>query len=499
MLALVPVAATTASTQGGGRTVHASLTPSTQSFTSTSGDALIVNVSTAPGSPALALRYYPSAANASTFVNWSTALIGLVEFHDLDADGTYNATSDLLVNWHPLPALALSTYDGNTGGTGSSAARLSSADERVVLEISMGTSNPRAGIRLTIWPVLYVNETSVLALHVMLGATTQVALNGTTRASIDGDHGSFLAWNATTGADFDTSTSDVIPGTITPHPGSETDHDLYLGIGRPERVILDLEMGVQPPQPRDAILPVIPWEVAIALAAGAVAGAVPAALIGARHGMRKASCSRSQDYISSKWNKARGKDDGDDAAGETRAKTYNSSRSNKTDGISDPGDDSGGETPTKAQDHNSSRSNNSSSIEEPGDGTGGDDAAGETRSGINTSRSNIKNQQGIDGPDLDSVKVHPDDAARRANEQAGAAAVEKGTNVQVGSTDLHVAAHEAAHVVQQRSGTTAGSSQQPGQGSSTETAWFCNNCRIPVTSGMLCQGCGRAGNTTSTT
>jgi hypothetical protein len=55
--------------------------------------------------------------------------------------------------------------------------------------------------------------------------------------------------------------------------------------------------------------------------------------------------------------------------------------------------------------------------------------------------------------DVSGVAAHTDPAAQRSSEQLGATAYAKGNHVAFGSTpDLHTAAHEAAHVVQQRAG-----------------------------------------------
>ncbi|HEU5059790.1 MAG TPA: DUF4157 domain-containing protein, partial [Kofleriaceae bacterium] len=55
--------------------------------------------------------------------------------------------------------------------------------------------------------------------------------------------------------------------------------------------------------------------------------------------------------------------------------------------------------------------------------------------------------------DVSGVAAHTDPAAQRSSEQLGATAYAKGNHVAFGTTpDLHTAAHEAAHVVQQRAG-----------------------------------------------
>src|SRR5262245_31919912 len=55
--------------------------------------------------------------------------------------------------------------------------------------------------------------------------------------------------------------------------------------------------------------------------------------------------------------------------------------------------------------------------------------------------------------DVSGVAAHTDPAAQRASADLGATAYAKGNQVAFGTTpDLHTAAHEAAHVVQQRSG-----------------------------------------------
>ncbi len=55
--------------------------------------------------------------------------------------------------------------------------------------------------------------------------------------------------------------------------------------------------------------------------------------------------------------------------------------------------------------------------------------------------------------DVTGVRAHSGKLAARASEELGASAYTKGSDVAFGSTpDLHTAAHEAAHVVQQRAG-----------------------------------------------
>lgn len=57
--------------------------------------------------------------------------------------------------------------------------------------------------------------------------------------------------------------------------------------------------------------------------------------------------------------------------------------------------------------------------------------------------------------DVSGVQAHTDSAATAANEQMGSQAFAKGEHVAFkGSPDLHTAAHEAAHVVQQRQGVS---------------------------------------------
>src|SRR6185503_6628882 len=62
-------------------------------------------------------------------------------------------------------------------------------------------------------------------------------------------------------------------------------------------------------------------------------------------------------------------------------------------------------------------------------------------------------QSSFGSHDISGVAAHTDPAAQKASEDLGATAYAKGNHVAFGSTpDLHTAAHEAAHVVQQRSG-----------------------------------------------
>jgi Domain of unknown function (DUF4157) len=62
-------------------------------------------------------------------------------------------------------------------------------------------------------------------------------------------------------------------------------------------------------------------------------------------------------------------------------------------------------------------------------------------------------QRSFGGHDVGGIQAHTDQAARHANEEIGAQAFATGNHVAFrGSPDLHTAAHEAAHVVQQRAG-----------------------------------------------
>ncbi len=64
-----------------------------------------------------------------------------------------------------------------------------------------------------------------------------------------------------------------------------------------------------------------------------------------------------------------------------------------------------------------------------------------------------KIQAAFGSHDVSGVQAHTDSAASAANEQMGSQAFAKGEHVAFkGSPDLHTAAHEAAHVVQQRQG-----------------------------------------------
>jgi parallel beta-helix repeat protein len=102
---------------------------------------------------------------------------------------------------------------------------------------------------------------------------------------------------------------------------------------------------------------------------------------------------RAQDYNSSRSNKSSGISDtgGDGGGGSdgTRAQDYNSSRSNKESIAADTGGDGGGGdgNGTRAQDYNSSRSNKESAMDTGGDGGGdGSDAGkGKPRKGANES------------------------------------------------------------------------------------------------------------------
>ena len=62
-------------------------------------------------------------------------------------------------------------------------------------------------------------------------------------------------------------------------------------------------------------------------------------------------------------------------------------------------------------------------------------------------------QQSFGHHDVSSIQAHTDAEAQRASESIGAAAYATGNHVAfAGTPDLHTAAHEAAHVVQQRAG-----------------------------------------------
>ncbi len=64
-------------------------------------------------------------------------------------------------------------------------------------------------------------------------------------------------------------------------------------------------------------------------------------------------------------------------------------------------------------------------------------------------------QQSFGSHDVSSIQAHTDSAASQANEAMGAEAYATGNHVAFkGTPDLHTAAHEAAHVVQQRSGVS---------------------------------------------
>jgi hypothetical protein len=64
-----------------------------------------------------------------------------------------------------------------------------------------------------------------------------------------------------------------------------------------------------------------------------------------------------------------------------------------------------------------------------------------------------KIQQSFGGHDVTGVRAHSDDAAIAANSEMGSQAYARGNDVAFGGApDLHTAAHEAAHVVQQRAG-----------------------------------------------
>lgn len=103
-------------------------------------------------------------------------------------------------------------------------------------------------------------------------------------------------------------------------------------------------------------------------------------------------------------------------------------------------------------------------------GVGVQRASVETSTGLDPASVHAAADQGIAGPggalpfgdqiqasfgshDISGVRAHTDGAAQSASAAMGASAYAKGDAVAFGSTpDLHTAAHEAAHVVQQRGG-----------------------------------------------
>jgi hypothetical protein len=91
-----------------------------------------------------------------------------------------------------------------------------------------------------------------------------------------------------------------------------------------------------------------------------------------------------------------------------------------------------------------------------GAGAGGDVHEAAQR-GINTSGSSLPYLDVIQGSfgkhDVTGVQAHTGDAAQQATRDMGAAGFASGNHVAfAGTPDLHTAAHEAAHVVQQRAG-----------------------------------------------
>ncbi len=73
-------------------------------------------------------------------------------------------------------------------------------------------------------------------------------------------------------------------------------------------------------------------------------------------------------------------------------------------------------------------------------------------------------QQAFGAHDVSGISAHQDESARSATSELGATAFASGSRIAFGKTpDLHTAAHEAAHVVQQRSGVDlAGGVGRPG-------------------------------------
>ncbi|MBV9833730.1 MAG: DUF4157 domain-containing protein [Alphaproteobacteria bacterium] len=66
--------------------------------------------------------------------------------------------------------------------------------------------------------------------------------------------------------------------------------------------------------------------------------------------------------------------------------------------------------------------------------------------------------------DLSSIQAHSDVQSVAASRAVGAGAYSQGNKIAfAGSPDLHTAAHEAAHVVQQRGGATPNPKQQAAQ------------------------------------
>lgn len=64
-------------------------------------------------------------------------------------------------------------------------------------------------------------------------------------------------------------------------------------------------------------------------------------------------------------------------------------------------------------------------------------------------------QQSFGAHDLTSLKSYQDKPAQQANQALGSQGLAQGDSVALKTTDLHTAAHEAAHVIQQRSGVHA--------------------------------------------
>lgn len=92
------------------------------------------------------------------------------------------------------------------------------------------------------------------------------------------------------------------------------------------------------------------------------------------------------------------------------------------------------------------------------DGTQTDpDAESEAQQGVESGGTELPHHQAIQSSfgshDLSSVRAHTGDSAAAACDALGASAYATGNQVAFkGATDLHTAAHEAAHVVQQRGG-----------------------------------------------
>jgi len=92
-----------------------------------------------------------------------------------------------------------------------------------------------------------------------------------------------------------------------------------------------------------------------------------------------------------------------------------------------------------------------------GDGYNGDDAHAIAASGLGSGASSLPHIDQISASfgdhDVRSIRAHTGSAATSANEQLNAEAYAYGDDVAFrGNPDLHTAAHEAAHVIQQRAG-----------------------------------------------